>query len=241
MATETKTKEKLNLYEKMQAISMEVNNISKNMTVGTGNYSYKAVSDLDVTLQVKKAEEKFKLYSVPISQEIISSEKIRIQKTTRQNNIETTTEQITYVDDVKMIVRFIDLEDTSSYIDIISFGKGIDNGDKGFGKASTYARKYALLNAYKIATGEDPDAKHSNEIAKESESTNPPQTQTQPQIKNVTEQMFNTVKWLLESNNEADNKKGLANYKALCQPPYVMKNEYKQELDILIKFNGDGK
>jgi len=26
-----------------------------------------------------------------------------------------------------------------------------------FGKAATYARKYALLNAYKIATGEDPD------------------------------------------------------------------------------------
>ena len=38
-----------------------------------------------------------------------------------------------------------------------SFGRGLDPGDKGFGKASTYARKYALLNAYKIATGEDPD------------------------------------------------------------------------------------
>ena len=33
----------------------------------------------------------------------------------------------------------------------------MDTAVKGFGKASTYARKYALLNAYKIATGEDPD------------------------------------------------------------------------------------
>ena len=62
-----------------------------------------------------------------------------------------------------MTVRIIDLEDTSQFIEVESFGKGIDTGDKGFGKASTYARKYALLNAYKIATGEDPDAEKSKE------------------------------------------------------------------------------
>ena len=61
-------------------------------------------------------------------------------------------------------VRIIDIDDTSKFIDIESFGKGIDSGDKGFGKASTYARKYALLNAYKIATGEDPDAEKSQDI-----------------------------------------------------------------------------
>lgn len=45
---------KLNLYEKIQAVSLDVNNISKSMTVGSGNYSYKAVGDLQVTLAVKK-------------------------------------------------------------------------------------------------------------------------------------------------------------------------------------------
>ena len=38
--------EKLNLYQKIQAVSNEVRNITKDMTVGTGNYSYKAGSDL---------------------------------------------------------------------------------------------------------------------------------------------------------------------------------------------------
>ena len=61
------------------------------------------------------------------------------------------------MDIVKMTLRIINLDNTSEYVDVESFGRGLDPGDKGFGKASTYARKYALLNAYKIATGEDPD------------------------------------------------------------------------------------
>jgi hypothetical protein len=148
--------QKLNLFEKIQAVSNEVRNISKDMTVGSGSYSYKAVSDIDVTLAVKDAETKFKLVSIPIKQELINSEVVRIQK---KNN----EEGLTYVDTIKMTVKIIDLEDISQSIEIESFGKGIDSGDKGFGKASTYARKYALLNAYKIATGEDPDANKSTE------------------------------------------------------------------------------
>ncbi len=148
--------QKLNLYEKIQGVSNEVRNISKDMTVGTGNYSYKATSDIDVTLAVKDAETKFKLVSIPIKQELINSEIIRIQK---KNN----EEGLTYVDTIKMTIKIVDLEDTTQFIEIESFGKGIDSGDKGLGKAATYARKYALLNVYKIATGEDPDAEKSKE------------------------------------------------------------------------------
>lgn len=146
----------MNLYEKIQAVSNDIRNITKDMTVGSGGYSYKAVSDIDVTLAVKDAESKHRLISIPIKQELINSEVIRIQK---KNN----EESLTYVDTIKMTVRIVDLEDTTQFIEIESFGKGIDSGDKGFGKASTYARKYALLNAYKIATGEDPDAEKSKE------------------------------------------------------------------------------
>jgi len=147
---------KLNLYQKIQAVSMEIMNIEKDMKVGSGNYSYKAVSDAVVTLQVKRAEEKNKLLSIPIKQELIKSEFIKQMRGDK--------ESIVHIDNIKMTLRIIDLEDTTQFIDIESFGKGIDSGDKGFGKASTYARKYALLNAYKIATGEDPDAEKSQEI-----------------------------------------------------------------------------
>lgn len=146
----------LNLYEKIQLVSNDIRNITKDMTVGTGSYSYKAVSDIDVTLAVKDAETKHRIISIPIKQDLINSE---ILKTLKKDG----NEGITYVDTIKMTVRIIDLDDITQFIEVESFGKGIDSGDKGFGKASTYARKYALLNAYKIATGEDPDVEKSKE------------------------------------------------------------------------------
>ena len=149
--------EELNLYKKIQLVSNDIKNIEKNMTVGKGNYSYKAVQDIDVVLEVKKAESEHGIVSIPIKQELIKSETI---KTMKENG----SEGLTFMDIVKMTLRIVDIDKPSDYIDIESFGRGLDPGDKGFGKASTYARKYALLNAYKIATGEDPDKDKSKEM-----------------------------------------------------------------------------
>lgn len=143
------------IYSKIQLVSNEVNNLEKDMTVGTGSWSYKAVSDLQVTLAVKKAETKHRIVSVPIKQELINSE---ILKTIKKDG----TEGVTYINIVKMTIKIVDL-DSGEFVEIESFGQGIDSGDKGFGKASTYARKTALLNAYKIPTGEDPDSNKSEE------------------------------------------------------------------------------
>lgn len=143
--------EKLNLFQKIQAVSNEIKGIEKDMTVGNGSYQYKAVSDVQVTLKVKEAETKHGIISIPIKQELISSEVI---KTLKKNN----EEGLTFVENIKMTLLIVDLDDPTQKIEIESFGKGVDSSDKGFGKASTYARKYALLNAYKIATGEDPDS-----------------------------------------------------------------------------------
>lgn len=147
---------KMNLYEKIQEVSIEVMTVEKKLTVGVGKNAYKAVGDLEVTLAVKKAEKKFRLISIPIKQELISSE---THKLNTQNG-----ESLKFVDNIKMTVKFVDLDDVSQTLEVEAFGKGVDSGDKGFGKASTYARKYALLNAYKIATGEDPDSDKSDEI-----------------------------------------------------------------------------
>lgn len=70
----------------------------------------------------------------------------------------------TFVDVIKMTVDIVDIETPADKITIESFGRGVDAGDKGFGKAMTYARKYALLNIYKIATGVDPDQEPSKSI-----------------------------------------------------------------------------
>jgi len=152
------------LLTKIQNVADAIKGIEKDMTVGSGNYSYKAVSDTIVTLRVKEAEKDQGIISIPIKQELISSEILRTDK--KQKGSSEIIESIQYVDVIKMTLRIYDIE-TSIFIDVETFGRGLDSSDKGFGKASTYARKYALLNAYKIATGEDPDL----EISKKQSAT----------------------------------------------------------------------
>lgn len=148
--------QKMNIYQKIQAVSDEVKNVEKNLNVGTGQSSYKAVADIDVLMKVKEAEKKFGLVSIPVKQELVKSE---ILRTVGQGGYE----KINYVDVVKMTLRIINIENPDETVEVESFGRGLDAGDKGFGKASTYARKYALLNAYKIATGQDPDEQKSEQ------------------------------------------------------------------------------
>jgi len=151
--------EKRNLYEKIQAVSEQVMSLSKDMTVGKGNYTYQAISDTSVTLRVKRAEIENRILSIPVKQEIVDSKILKQVKGDKESNL--------FVDTVKLTLRIIDLDNTAEFIEVEAFGKGIDNADKGLGKAATYARKYALLNAYKIATGEDPDADKSPKIETE--------------------------------------------------------------------------
>lgn len=146
------------LLKKIQKVSDAIKIIEKDMTVGKGTYSYKAVSDTIVILKVKEAEKEAGIISIPIKQELISSEILRTNK--KQSNSDSVEESIKYVDLIKMTLRIYDL-DSDAFIDVESLARGLDSSDKGFGKASTYARKYALLNAYKIATGEDPDSEMS--------------------------------------------------------------------------------
>ena len=101
-----------NLYQRILAVSQEVKNIGKDMTVGSGTYSYKAVSDLAVTLAVKSAEELHGVVSIPIKQELVSSEVYRSVKKESYNGRDTEKETFTYVDNIKMTVRFINVDNT---------------------------------------------------------------------------------------------------------------------------------
>jgi hypothetical protein len=54
-------------------------------------------------------------------------------------------------------VRFENIEDRSDFIDVATFGYGVDGQDKGPGKAMSYGVKYALLKVLGLETGDDPD------------------------------------------------------------------------------------
>lgn len=149
----------MNIYEKMSAITAELNAVAKNLKVGEGRNSYKAVGEADVLSAVKPVEAKFGVYSYPVKREVIDSDVITTKKTYNGD----TSESSRFFMRVHTVYRFVNTEKPDEFIDIDTYGDGIDSGDKAPGKAMTYGDKYALLKAYKIITGDDPDQTASEE------------------------------------------------------------------------------
>lgn len=151
----------MNIYEKMLAITSEMKSVAKNLEVGYGKNSYKAVGEADVLYAVKQLEEKYKVYSYPYSRQVIESDVLVTEK--EYNGTVTKGNQIFLR--IETVYRFVNIENPDEYIDITTYGDGIDTQDKAVGKAMTYADKYALMKAYKIITGDDPDQEHSPDKA----------------------------------------------------------------------------
>lgn len=59
-------------------------------------------------------------------------------------------------------VRFENIDERTDYIDVETFGYGVDPQDKGPGKAMSYGVKYALLKVLGLETGDDPDTVQDN-------------------------------------------------------------------------------
>ena len=150
----------MNIYEKLSAITMEINTVAKNLKVGEGRSSYKAVGEADVLAAVKPIEAKYKIYSYPKEREIVS-EDIMTSESTYNGETKKTAKLFMRV---KTIYRFVNMEKPEEYIDVPTYGDGVDSQDKAPGKAMTYGDKYALLKAYKIQTGDDPDQNASDEL-----------------------------------------------------------------------------
>lgn len=143
----------INIYEKMAAITADLNAVAKNLKVGEGKSSYKAVGEADVLAAVKPLEQKYGVYSYPVSRAVIERDVITTKKVYNGQESESTK----FFMRVETVYRFVNIEQPDEYIDIFTYGDGIDSGDKAPGKAMTYGDKYALLKAYKIITGDDPD------------------------------------------------------------------------------------
>jgi len=143
----------LNIYQKLLAISTDIEKVKKNLTVKAGNETYKAVGEGDVLSAVKPLEDSYGVYSFPLSREVIET---GIHETRSGAKMLFMREKVVY--------RFVNVEKPEEYVDMESIGDGVDSQDKAPGKAATYADKYALLKAYKIQTGEDPDQVGSEEM-----------------------------------------------------------------------------
>lgn len=138
----------------MAKITAELQTVAKNLTVQQTKHSaYKAVSERDIIDAVKPLEEKYGIYSYPCNRDILESNMLESESFYDGQTIKKTT----FMTRIKTVYRFVNTENPEEFIETITFAEGIDSQDKGSGKAMTYADKYALMKAYKISTGDDPD------------------------------------------------------------------------------------
>ena len=146
-----------NIYQKMSEATKRIATVAKSLDVETGKgKSYKAVSEADVLAAVKPIENELGIYSYPVSREIVEAGQI----TSKTQYGETTRLFMR----VQTVYRFVNIAKPEEHIDITTYGDGVDSQDKAPGKAMTYADKYALLKAYKVQTGDDPDKDASQEL-----------------------------------------------------------------------------
>lgn len=145
----------MNIFQRMAQATFDLETVGKNLNVSTGGGTYKAVSERDVLSAVKKVEAEHGIYSYPVSRKVIADD-VLIAQTPKG-------EKRNLFMRVETIYRFVNVDKPDEYIDVVSYGDGVDPQDKAPGKAMTYSDKYALLKAYKIETGDDPDQEGSQE------------------------------------------------------------------------------
>lgn len=131
----TDTPPPLTLLQRLNAVMKDVSYVQKDKTISVGG-GYKVVTHDKVTAAVRPALVKHGVFYYPHSLDH------------KQNGNRT---------EIFMVVRFVNIDDGSDIIDVPALGYGIDQGDKGPGKAASYAVKYALLKALGLETGEDAD------------------------------------------------------------------------------------
>lgn len=130
-----------NVSQKILAVMEAVSHIEKDSYNAFQKYNY--VSEANLVGKVRQAMIDNKLIAIPdmVSHDIIPSGK--------DGDSHLTTVVVEYT--------FIDAE-SGEFITFTSGGQGTDKGDKGIFKALTGCNKYALLKAFQIATGDDPEA-----------------------------------------------------------------------------------
>lgn len=182
-----------NLAEAILKVMEAVKGIDKSMTVGTGSSSYKGVPDKEVKEIIGREMVKNGLVMLPIGVEP-STKVDRWEETVIYNGNPQIKQKQSILTEVK--TRYLLLHTSGESQIIEGYGQGVDNQDKGAGKATTYALKYALLYTFLVPTGkiDDSDREHSD-------SYSVPQDQSR---KAINEEVQNAITNLINCHSAED-------------------------------------
>ena len=148
------------LHKAMVNVMKAVKNIDKSMTIGTGNHSYKGISDKDVKFILGNAMSENGITCVPIDYDV----KTQIDRWEETSQYGAKQKQSVFTE---VNAKYLITHSASGESQVIAgYGHGVDSQDKSAGKATTYALKNALLYAFLVPTGaiDDTDNTHSKDI-----------------------------------------------------------------------------
>ena len=196
MVKETNKTEVKGLTKAILNVMDEVKNIDKNLQVGIGTSAYKWVSDKDVKLIIWGAMKRNGLIILPI--DIEESVGTNISEETYKGETKVKTSRFT-----KVKVTYDLIHESGESRRIVGYGHGVDTQDKGAGKATTYALKYALLYTFLTPTGDidDTDNTHSDDIMSQKKSN--PQSKKPVEKPQFTEEKLEEYKkWTKDKNKD---------------------------------------
>lgn len=124
----------LNIYQRMHAVMKAVGYIQKEDKKVNNQYTF--VSHDAVTAKIRPALIENGIIAVP---QVVNW---------KQDGNRT---------ECDLHMNFVNIDKPDERITVAMFGFGIDPMDKGPGKAISYAVKYALLKAFSLETGDDPE------------------------------------------------------------------------------------
>lgn len=124
----------LNIYQRMSAVTNELRRVAKNLNVGVGQSAYKAVGEADVLDAVKPLEEKYGIYSYPISRRIVNNEILENEALDFKTKEKIIKKQ--FFMRVETVYRFVNMDKPEEYIETTTYGDGMDSQDKAMPNAT---------------------------------------------------------------------------------------------------------
>lgn len=136
----------MSLYEKLLVIQQAVDRFVKDNQVGEGKQAYKAVSSEQVLDTVRPLMNEHKLLLIPS----VKGANVIVGATSSGT--------ARYLTELSMTMTWHDVE-SGEELSVPWYGQGVDlAGEKGVGKANTYAEKYFLMKFFHVPTPkDDPD------------------------------------------------------------------------------------
>lgn len=150
-----------NLHQKLIEVRAEVPYLQKDAQNKQQGFRY--VSSSSVLEAIRPLFDKHGILIIPT----VTNTKIQVIP-------ETSNDRTKYVIFTELFIDYViaNADDPKDIIKVSWYGQGVDyNGEKGVGKALTYAEKYFLLKLLNIPTDEDDPDSHA---AKKDESSQPP-------------------------------------------------------------------